>query len=79
MSKRKDECYFCKKRKCNHRIVSSDDLGKTFDEVSCDGHVRALERHSDIKAPGIMKLYISSTGQLKRGDMSPFKRIKGEK
>lgn len=74
MAKRKDECFFCKRRKCNDRIVSSEDYGKTFDEIACSNHIRTLEGYSDVKAPGIIKLYISSTGQLKRGDISPFRK-----
>lgn len=73
MAKRKDECYFCKRRICFERIVSFEDFGATYDEVACPDHVRRLEKHSDIIAPGVKKLYISSIGGLKRGEMGAFR------
>ena len=65
---RKDQCLFCKSRKCNTRIVSSEDNGKTYDEVACTRHSADLHKHSDVSAPKVMKLFISSTGALKRGE-----------
>jgi hypothetical protein len=67
MKKRKDECLFCTIRSCYERVVSSDDAGKTYDEISCPTHLKDLHKHSDLQAPGIMKYFISSTGKLKRG------------
>lgn len=72
MAKRKDECLFCKSRKCGERVVSVDDKGKTYDEISCEKHADDMNKDSDIKAPKVMKLFISSTGRLKRGDISVF-------
>ena len=62
--KRKDECIFCKSRMCYERVVSFD---KTYDEISCFNHIKELHKDSDIKALGIMKHFISSTGKIKRG------------
>lgn len=64
---RKDQCLFCTSRKCYSRIVSTKDNGATYDEVACYKHAHDLDKHSDEKAPGVMKLFISSTGTLKRG------------
>ena len=64
--KRKDECLFCTKRKCNERVVSVDG-GKTYDEIACFDHVYSLHSHSDTAAPGVMKHFISSTGKQVRG------------
>jgi len=70
---RKDQCLFCKSRKCSNRIVSSEDNGKVYDEIACDRHGRDLDSHSDLKAPKVMKLFISGTGSLERGeDISSF-------
>lgn len=65
---RKDQCLFCYSRKCSNRIVSTEDNGKTYDEVACRKHFIDLEKDSDEKAPKVMKLHISSTANLKRGE-----------
>lgn len=65
---RKDQCFYCTSRKCNTRIVSTIDNGKTYDEVACIKHSADLHKHSDDVAPKVMKLFISSTGSLKRGE-----------
>lgn len=65
---RKDQCLFCYSRKCNTRIVSTADNGATYDEVACVKHSEKLHKHSDEKAPKVMKLFQSSTGNLKRGE-----------
>jgi len=65
---RKNQCLFCTSRKCGTRIVSTEDNGKTYDEVACDRHSADLHKHSDIVAPKVMKLFMSSTGVLKRGE-----------
>lgn len=64
---RKDQCFYCTSRRCYTRIVSSEDNGATYDEVACSRHSDALHTHSDITAPGVMKLFISGTGREKRG------------
>ena len=65
---RKNQCLFCTSRKCNTRIVSTEDNGKTYDEVSCSRHSADLDKHSDDVAPKVMKLFISSTGPVQRGE-----------
>jgi hypothetical protein len=67
MSKRKDACLFCKSRSCYERVVSSDN-GQTYDEIACPEHVKDMYKHSDRKAPKVMKHFISSTGRQRRGD-----------
>jgi hypothetical protein len=67
MKKKPDECLFCRSRNCCNRIVSSEDVGKTYDEVACGKHCSDLDKHSDQTAPGVMKYFISSTGGLTRG------------
>lgn len=66
MKKRKNECLVCDRRSCYERVVSSDDGGKTYDEVACDNHIKELHK----KAPKIYKHFISSTGKQSRG--TPF-------
>lgn len=68
MRKRKDECLFCAKRSCYERVVSSEDGGQTYDEIACTRHVSELYKHSDEKAPKVMKHFISSTNRQRRGD-----------
>ena len=65
---RKNQCLFCTSVKCNSRIVSTKDNGKTYDEVACSKHSSQLDKHSDEVAPKVMKLFISGTGTYKRGD-----------
>lgn len=65
---RKDQCAFCNSRRCYTRITSTEDNGATYDEVACSKHSEKLYKHSDEKAPKVMKLYSSSTGTLKRGE-----------
>lgn len=72
MKKRKDECLFCTSRRCSNRVVSLDDKGITYDEISCSKHADEMYKDSDIKAPKVMKMFISSTGRLFRKDMSAF-------
>ena len=62
--KRKNECLFCTSRSCYERVVSGD---KTYDEIACPTHLKDLYKHSDLKAPGVLKNFISSTGKLRRG------------
>lgn len=62
--KLKNECLFCRSRFCYERVVSED---MKYDEVACMKHVKDLHKHSDIVAPKIMKVFISSTGIQKRG------------
>jgi ribosomal protein S18 len=68
MHKRKDECLFCTSRSCYERVVSSEDGGQIYDEIACPRHQNELYKHSDEKAPKIMKHFISSTGKLRRGE-----------
>ena len=65
---RKNQCLFSTSRKCSTRIVSTADNGATYDEVSCSKHSEQLYKHSNEVAPKVMKLYQSSTGNLKRGE-----------
>lgn len=69
LKKRKNECLFCTSRNCYDRVVSIDN-GKTYDEIACRRHVLELDKHSDVKAPGIIKHFIESTGRQRRGE--PF-------
>ena len=64
---RKDQCLFCFSRKCNHRVISSDDKGKAYDEISCRRHREDLYRHADENYKG-MKTYMETTGSYCRGD-----------
>lgn len=64
---RKDQCLFCSSRKCNHRVVSSDDQGKTLDEISCSRHKLHLYTYADENYKG-MKIYMETTGSYCRGD-----------
>ena len=73
MKKRKDECLFCTSRSCYERVVSAEDDGKIYDEIACIKHVKGLHKHSDEKAPGVKKNFISCTGRLKRGE--PFHEV----
>ena len=59
---------FCSSRSCYERVVSSEDNGQTYDEIACYKHAKELHRHSDKKAPGVMKFFISSTGKQRRGE-----------
>jgi len=68
------QCYKCRSSKCYDRVVSSEDNGKTFDEVACSKHKDELYKYSDEVAPKIMKWFITSTGGVKRGE--PF--LKGD-
>jgi len=65
---RKNQCLFCTSRKCNNRVVSLNDNGATYDEVACGRHGEELYKHSDKVAPGVMKQFIDSTGNERRGD-----------
>lgn len=61
--KRKDECLFCRNRFCYERVVSID---YSYDEIACRKHIKDLHKHSDEKAPGVMKHFITSTGKMSR-------------
>ena len=63
--KRKDECLICSSRSCHERVVAIED-SKIYDEVACLSHIKELHHDSDIKCPGVMKNFISSSGKLKR-------------
>ena len=81
MKKRKDECLFCTSRRCYERVASSEDKGKTYDEIACIKHIENLYDDSDEKAPGIMKIFQSSTARQKRGDkeiFEPYEKRKKE-
>lgn len=73
MKKRKDECLFCKSRSCYERVVSFEDKGQTYDEIACRNHVKELHKHSDEKLPKVMKIFSSSTGKQKRGELGIYK------
>ena len=73
MKKRKDECLFCTSRKCGERVVSVDDEEEHYDEIACTKHMKDLHKHSDVKAPGIVKIFSSSTGRQVRNDTQIFK------
>lgn len=67
MKKRKDECLFCKNRKCYTRIVRVE--SPSYDEIACDRHITELEKHSDEmlgKGNGIMRHHLSGNTQQKR-------------
>ena len=63
---RKDQCLFCYSRKCNHRVISSDDKGKSYDEISCWRHREDLYRHANENYKP-MKTYMETTGSYCRG------------
>ena len=70
MKKRKDECLFCSSRKCSTRIYRRE--VPIFDELACDKHVEALEKHSNEilgKNNGIYRTHVSGTGTYKRGEV----------
>lgn len=64
---RKDKCLFCSSRKCNHKMISNDDKGKSYDEISCRRHRNDLLRHADENYKGI-KIYMETTGSYCKGD-----------
>jgi hypothetical protein len=66
MNKRADECLFCKSRSCYEHVYSTNDYGKTYNEVACERHIKQLHKHSDETAPGVMKDFCSSTGKQSR-------------
>lgn len=68
MAKRKDECLFCRSRRCNNRVISSVDNGETYDEIACSRHRRDLDNHADRTYTG-MKIYMETTGAYKRGEL----------
>jgi hypothetical protein len=74
MTKRKDECLFCSSRSCKERIVTSTDKGKAYDEIACIKYVKDLYAHSDKTVPGTERIFRSSTGNQRRGDLSIFER-----
>ena len=66
---RNDKCLFCNSRNCHTRIVTVEDT--TYDEIACYKHVEDLEVHSDEilgTKNGVLRMHISSTGKLKRGE-----------
>lgn len=59
--KRKDECDFCRSRKCHNRIVSYD---LSYDKIACKNHIEQLyEDSKHIKGRDMF-----STAKLRRGD-----------
>jgi len=76
MTKRKDECLFCTSRKCYERVVATEDNGKLYDEIACIKHVDELYKHSDETVPKVMRIFSSSTGRVKRGDLGIFESYK---
>lgn len=75
MAKRKDECLFCRSRKCPERIVTLKDKGQLYDEIACIKHVKELYKHSDETVPKTMRIFSSSTGNQQRGDMQIFESM----
>ena len=68
MKKPKNQCQFCKSRKCGFQIYR-DEVPK-YDEVYCIKHCDEAEKECDRvlgKKNGIMRTYRSSTGNLSRG------------
>lgn len=67
---RSDQCKFCNRRKCNHRIVT---VNLVFDEIACTDHVKELYSLADetLGSPGGLRWHIGSTGKLKRGEPVP--------
>ena len=76
MTKRKDECLFCTSRKCYERVVTSNDNGKLYDEIACREHVKELHKNSD-KVIDVIKIFASSTGSVRRGDLGILKHMRG--
>lgn len=66
MKKRPNECLFCSSRKCHEHIYSGNDNGATYNEIACMKHRKDLHRHSERTAPGVMRVFVSSTGLLNR-------------
>ena len=67
--KRSDACLICDRRKCRTRVVRLEE--PFYDEIACDEHQNALYLHSDDilgVGSGLDRHYISSTGNLRRGD-----------
>jgi len=65
---RGSRCKFCYNYKSRTRIVSKD---RTYDEVSCPKHTNELEKDADKllgSGNGKIRMHISSTGILCRGD-----------
>lgn len=63
--RRRDQCRFCTSRSCYTAIYTED---RTFDEVACSRHIRALELHADavLGSPGKLRTNLSSTGRQSR-------------
>lgn len=64
IKKRKDECTFCKSRKCHNRVVT---FHFSYDEIACKNHTQELSEHQAIHSIGKKGIDIFSTKQVKRG------------
>ena len=63
-TKSKRRCAFCTSRSCYERVYTRDGI---FDEVACQRHMKHLHRLSDIRLPGSIRVFSSSTGYQERG------------
>jgi hypothetical protein len=66
MAKRKDECFYCSSRKCNHRFASTEDDGKSYDQIACEKHWKLLITHSE-RRYGRKVTHAETAGRFKRG------------
>lgn len=66
MAKRKDECFYCSSRKCQFRVISSSDKGKTYDQIACTKHYKFLVRHAERSYEGKVT-HMETTGRFTRG------------
>ncbi len=72
---KRNQCLFCKKTKCSVRIVRTHGMepkenDTVYDEIACAGHVKELEKHSDMKlgrGNGVVRAHVSG-GRYRRGD-----------
>lgn len=65
--KRKDQCFCCSSRKCKHRVISTSDNGKSYDQIACDKHWKFLLRHAERCYDGKVT-YMETTGRFTRGE-----------
>jgi len=69
--KRPNECKFCTSRRCYDRIVTTLDP-TIYDEIACGRHQDDLVDDARKHIPeGMKRSFISSSGDLRRGDPVP--------
>jgi len=62
---RKDQCFYCSSRKCNHKVLSKSDNGNAYNEIACDKHWKFLLRHAERHYEGKV-IHMQTTGRFTR-------------